>query len=154
MLVASFISATIGTKLPGPGTIYVFQDLKFLRPVKIGDVVTAKVEVEEVIRDKNRVRLKTTCLNQRGEEVITGMALVIPPTVSVERKVIAAKVEKPKTANPFVELALAWVHYIESVSKAPLLIGATIFQKRVEMVSKSVQQLLDLFPPTGICRKA
>jgi hypothetical protein len=132
----------------------VFQDLKFLRPVKIGDVVTAKVEVEEVIRDKNRVRLKTTCLNQRGEEVITGMALVIPPTVSVERKVIAAKVEKPKTANPFVELALAWVHYIESVSKAPLLIGATIFQKRVEMVSKSVQQLLDLFPPTGICRKA
>ncbi|MFN3476196.1 MAG: MaoC family dehydratase [Candidatus Methylomirabilales bacterium] len=80
MLSASIISAVIGTKLPGPGAIYVSQDLRFLRPVKIGDTIVAKVEVVELHREKNRVKLRTTCLNQRGEEVIDGFALVIPPT--------------------------------------------------------------------------
>jgi 3-hydroxybutyryl-CoA dehydratase len=80
MLSASVISACIGSRLPGPGTIYLKQELKFLRPVKVGDTVIARIEVAEVQEEKNRVRLKTTLHNQRGERVIEGFALVVPPT--------------------------------------------------------------------------
>jgi 3-hydroxybutyryl-CoA dehydratase len=79
MLSASVISACIGSRLPGPGTIYLSQELSFLRPVKIGDTVIARIEVIELNGEKNRVRLKTTLHNQRGERVIDGTALVIPP---------------------------------------------------------------------------
>ena len=79
MLSAGFISAVIGTLLPGPGSIYMRQTLNFLAPVKIGDTVTAIAEVEEIIADKKRVRLKTTCVNQEGTTVIDGEALVSPP---------------------------------------------------------------------------
>ena len=82
MLSASVISACLGSRLPGPGTVYLSQDLKFLRPVKIGDTVIARIEVVELNREKNRVRLKTTLHNQRGEQVIEGSALVIPPAGS------------------------------------------------------------------------
>src|SRR6266511_74295 len=74
---AGLISGVIGTRLPGPGAIYLAQDLKFLKPVLFGDVITARVEVVEVLRERNRVRLKTVCSNQRGEEVLTGEALVM-----------------------------------------------------------------------------
>lgn len=80
MLSASVLSACIGSRLPGPGTIYLTQELKFLRPVKIGDTVIARIEVTEIITEKNRVRLKTTLHNQRGERVIEGFALVVPPS--------------------------------------------------------------------------
>ena len=80
MLAAAVISACIGSRLPGPGTIYLSQELRFLKPVKVGDTVIARVEVTELIREKNRVRLKTTLHNQRGEQVIEGSALVIPPS--------------------------------------------------------------------------
>lgn len=75
---AGLISAVIGTRLPGPGAIYLSQDLKFLRPVKFGDTITARVEVIDANVAKNRVRLKTVCANQRGEDVLTGEALVMP----------------------------------------------------------------------------
>jgi 3-hydroxybutyryl-CoA dehydratase len=83
MLSASVISACIGSRLPGPGTIYLTQELRFLKPVKIGDTVIAWIEVTELQREKNRVRLRTTLHNQRGEQVIEGSALVIPPSVTV-----------------------------------------------------------------------
>ncbi|MBN2284118.1 MAG: MaoC family dehydratase [Deltaproteobacteria bacterium] len=79
MLSAGFISAVIGTKLPGPGTIYLDQSLKFLAPVRIGDTITARAEVTEIMVEKNRVRLKTTCTNQDGIMVIEGEAVVSPP---------------------------------------------------------------------------
>ena len=79
MLSAGLISAVIGTLLPGPGSIYMRQTLNFLAPVKVGDTVTAVAEVEEIIADKKRVRLKTTCVNQEGTTVIDGEALVSPP---------------------------------------------------------------------------
>jgi 3-hydroxybutyryl-CoA dehydratase len=75
---AGLVSAVIGTRLPGPGAIYVSQDLKFLRPVKSGDSISARVEVTEVNREKNRVRLRTVCTNQRAEDVLTGEAVVMP----------------------------------------------------------------------------
>ena len=79
MLTASFISTLIGTILPGPGSIYMRQELNFLAPVKIGDTVTAIAEVAEIIADKKRVRLKTWCINQEGTTVLDGEALVSPP---------------------------------------------------------------------------
>ena len=79
MLSASFISTVIGTMLPGPGSIYMRQEVSFLAPVKIGDTVTAIVEVAEIITDKKRVRLKTYCNNQNNETVVDGEALVSPP---------------------------------------------------------------------------
>ena len=79
MLSAGFISTAIGTKLPGTGSIYVKQDLRFLAPVRIGDTITARVEVIEIIAEKKRVRLKTTCINQEGTQVLDGEAVVSPP---------------------------------------------------------------------------
>lgn len=79
MLTAGFISTVIGTRLPGPGTIYMKQSLTFLAPVQIGDTITARVEVVEKMSEKNRVTLKTTCVNQDGKTVLDGEALVSPP---------------------------------------------------------------------------
>lgn len=79
MLTAGFISTILGTLLPGPGTIYMEQTLKFLAPVRIGDTITARGEVIEILTDKNRIRLKTTCTNQDGKVVLDGEAVVSPP---------------------------------------------------------------------------
>ena len=78
ILTAGYISAVIGTRLPGPGTIYLSQQLMFRSPVRIGDTVTARVTVAAVDRDLRRVRLETTCL-VGGEVVLEGEALVLVP---------------------------------------------------------------------------
>ena len=80
---AGLISAVIGTQLPGPGSIYLSQSLKFIKPVKAGDTITARVEVSEVLRERNRVRLLTVCTNQRGEDVLSGEAWVMPSKSAV-----------------------------------------------------------------------
>jgi 3-hydroxybutyryl-CoA dehydratase len=77
MLSVGFISAIIGTKLPGDGSIYMGQDIRFTAPVFIGDTVTATVEIVELIAEKGRVILSTTCTKQDGTEVITGKATVL-----------------------------------------------------------------------------
>jgi acyl dehydratase len=89
---AGLISAVIGTRLPGPGAIYLSQSLKFLKPVRFGDVITARVEVAEVRADRNRIRLLTTCRNQDGDEVLTGEAWVMPSRTAIryERRAPAA----------------------------------------------------------------
>lgn len=79
MLSGGFISAAIGMQLPGPGTIYLSQSLKFVAPVRIGDTVSATVTVRELDHAKNRVTLDTVCTNQDGVVLITGEALAMPP---------------------------------------------------------------------------
>lgn len=79
MLTAGFISNLLGTHLPGPGSIYLQQTLNFKAPVVIGDTVTARVEVVEILVEKKRVRLKTTCTNGEGTVVLEGEAFVSPP---------------------------------------------------------------------------
>ena len=79
MLSAGFISTVIGTKLPGTGSIYIKQNLSFLAPVRIGYTITARVQVIEIMAEKKRVRLKTTCINQEGTQVLDGEAIVSPP---------------------------------------------------------------------------
>lgn len=79
MLTAGLISAVLGTKLPGPGTIYLGQELKFLAPVRFNDTIKATVTVVEKIEGKNRLILETNCINQDGKTVLTGKATVMPP---------------------------------------------------------------------------
>lgn len=76
MLVAGLTSAVLGTQLPGPNSIYLGQDLKFIAPVKIGDTITVAVTVTEKRDDKRIVKLRTTATNQRGEMVIDGTAVL------------------------------------------------------------------------------
>ena len=76
ILTSGLISAVLANKLPGPGTIYLGQELKFVAPVFLGDDISAEVEVAELREDKKIVKLNTTCYNQDGKPVITGMATV------------------------------------------------------------------------------
>ena len=84
MWTAALISAVLGTKLPGPGTIYLGQDLQFIKPVALGDTVTATVIVKEKQAQKSIVTLDTVCTNQRNEEVLRGVATVVAPERNVE----------------------------------------------------------------------
>jgi acyl dehydratase len=77
MLVAGLISAILGTQLPGPGTIYLNQTIKFKAPVFIGDEITATAEVINIREGKPIVTLATTCRNQAGNVVIEGEAVVM-----------------------------------------------------------------------------
>lgn len=96
MLGGALISSVLGTKLPGPGTIYLGQDLRFRRPVGIGDTITATVTVVEKRADTGDLKLACLCVNQDGKEVITGTAEVRAPT---------EKVRRPRAELPDVRLA-------------------------------------------------
>jgi 3-hydroxybutyryl-CoA dehydratase len=76
LLTASFISTAIGMHLPGAGTIYIGQSMRFLGPVRIGDKITARVEVVNLEDEKERVTLRTTCTNQKDKLVLDGEAQV------------------------------------------------------------------------------
>ncbi len=78
MLSAGLISAVLGTRLPGPGTVYLGQTLRFRAPVRIGDTVTARVEVTSVDTARKRATIKTECV-VAGKVVIEGEAMVMPP---------------------------------------------------------------------------
>lgn len=77
ILSGSIISTVLGTRLPGPNTIYLSQNFKFLLPVKIGDTIKANVEVVEKRDDKKIIKLKTEVINQHQEIVIDGEAVVM-----------------------------------------------------------------------------
>ena len=79
MLTAGLVSAVIGEQLPGHGTIYMSQNLKFLAPVRPGDLVHAEVKVVDMVIDKRRVRLDCRC-EVNGEDVLIGEAIVLAPS--------------------------------------------------------------------------
>ena len=78
MLSAAYISAVLGNKLPGPGAIYLSQSLRFRRPVRIGDPVTARVTITALDAAKGHVTLATACL-VGGKAVVDGEALIMAP---------------------------------------------------------------------------
>jgi acyl dehydratase len=82
---ASLISAVLGTRLPGPGAIYIEQTLRFRRPITIGDLVTVTVTVASKDPKRHRLALDCRCVNQGGETVIEGVATVLAPTEKVRR---------------------------------------------------------------------
>ena len=77
MLTAGLISAVLGTKLPGEGTIYLEQNLKFKQPVYLGDTITATCEIIDIIKEKRKVILSTICINQDEKIILTGEAKVM-----------------------------------------------------------------------------
>ena len=97
MWTAGLISAVLGTKLPGPGAIYLDQSLSFRAPVTPGDTITASVKVSELNAEKRRVTLDCHAVNQNGKEVVRGTALVIAPTEKLKRP-----------AMPLPEVQLMW----------------------------------------------
>ncbi|MEY8001362.1 MaoC family dehydratase [Clostridium sp. Mt-5] len=78
-LIEGYLSACIGMYLPGPGTIYLSQNSRFNLPVYFEDIIKVEVEVLEIYKDENIVKLKTTCTNCRGYKVLSGEAFVMPP---------------------------------------------------------------------------
>ena len=78
LLTAGTISAAIGMKLPGPGCVYLSQTLEFKAPVFLGDEITARVEIVEVVSER-RLRMRTQCFNQDKVMVIDGEAMILPP---------------------------------------------------------------------------
>jgi len=78
-LVSGLTSTVLGMELPGQGTIYLGQENRFVAPVYFDDVVTARCEIVEIIKEKNIVKFATTTTNQDGKVVITGIATVMPP---------------------------------------------------------------------------
>jgi len=92
---ASLISTLLGTKLPGPGTIYLEQTLHFRRPVTIADTITVSVTAAAKNAEHHRIAFECACVNQRGETVIDGAAQVIAPT---------EKIHRPRVALPEVHL--------------------------------------------------
>ncbi|MGZ5117442.1 MAG: bifunctional enoyl-CoA hydratase/phosphate acetyltransferase [Burkholderiales bacterium] len=94
---AALISAVLGTRLPGPGTIYLGQTLKFQAPVRVGDALTITVTVTARDEAKHRLVLDCSCVNQDGKTVISGEATVIAPTERIER---------PRSTLPQVRIEL------------------------------------------------
>lgn len=92
MLGAALISALFGTQFPGPGTIYLGQELKFTRPVRIGDTLTVLATVAEKDDEKKRVKMDCLVTNQKGEVVLKGEAKLMPPT----QKVKVQRIDAPR----------------------------------------------------------
>nr|WP_232230273.1 bifunctional enoyl-CoA hydratase/phosphate acetyltransferase [Halomonas sp. 1513] len=82
----ALISTVLGTELPGPGTLYVGQSLRFLAPVRLGDVLTVSVKVRDKEARRSRITFDCRCANQNGESVIEGEAEVVAPREKVRRR--------------------------------------------------------------------
>lgn len=96
MLTAGLISTVLGTKLPGPGTIYLGQNLRFPKPVNIGDTITATLTVKEKHTEKGDLVLDCVCTNETGEKVVIGTAIVRAPR---------EKIRVPRAELPDVQLS-------------------------------------------------
>lgn len=79
LLTAGLVSAVLGTRLPGPGCVFVSFACRFVRPVRLGDTITARAEIVDRLEEKRHLRLETSCENQAGERVLEGEALVLIP---------------------------------------------------------------------------
>lgn len=109
---AALISTVLGTLLPGPGTIYVGQTLRFRRPVAIGDEIVVSVRAQEKNPEKRRVTFECKCTNQAGDVVIAGTAEVIAP---------ADKIKRPKMVLPEVRVYNRHPRYRELLGRASRL---------------------------------
>ncbi|KIC44878.1 bifunctional enoyl-CoA hydratase/phosphate acetyltransferase [Tateyamaria sp. ANG-S1] len=116
----ALISTVLGTQLPGPGTIYLDQSLKFLKPVGIGDTVTVRVTVTEKHTEKKRLTLDCICTNGDGKPVITGQATVMAPT---------QKIRRPRVVMPDLVMhrrGAAHDRLLEAATKHPALPTAVV----------------------------
>ncbi|MFM0080657.1 bifunctional enoyl-CoA hydratase/phosphate acetyltransferase [Paraburkholderia sediminicola] len=141
MWTASLISAVLGTKLPGPGTIYLDQNLQFQRPVVPGDVITTTVTVKEKRVEKHIVLLDTRCTNQKGQLVLLGTATVIAPDTPVVW---------PRTARPDIAVRRhdRYSAFIRDARSSPALRTAIVHPCSVDAIKAAIEArdegLLDL----------
>ncbi|MBV8197298.1 MAG: MaoC family dehydratase [Candidatus Eremiobacteraeota bacterium] len=99
MLAVSYISAILGTKFPGPGTIYLSQSVSFLAPVFLGDTITATVTVSKFRAEKGVLTLLTECWNQDGVKVVDGQAVVLVTDVIARAEAGRATAAEPARAS-------------------------------------------------------
>ncbi len=147
MLTSSLISAVLGTQLPGPGTIYLSQELKFRRPVRIGDMITARAEVIELLAENNIARLKTTCVNQRGEMVLEGEAVVMPPKQPMAAHSATSRPAVPALLRPGVPFASRVDGVVgQKMNPAPVIVSpsATLAEARALLDRYRVRHLVVL----------
>ncbi|WP_434111030.1 bifunctional enoyl-CoA hydratase/phosphate acetyltransferase [Paraburkholderia caffeinilytica] len=141
MWTASLISAVLGTKLPGPGTIYLDQNLQFRRPVVPGDVITTTVTVREKRVEKHIVLLDTRCTNQKDQVVLLGTATVIAPD---------APVVWPRTLRPDVAVRRhdRYAAFIRDARSGPALRTAIVHPCSADAIKAAIEArdegLLDL----------
>ena len=115
----SLISTVLGTQLPGPGTIYLGQTFRFLKPVALGDVIKAKVTVTAKNEEKHIITLDCVCLNQNDQKVITGVAEVIAPQEKVRRKRIHLKeIAFSQDGEPTCHRAIIMARGLEPIKTA------------------------------------
>ena len=122
----ALISAVLGTRLPGPGTVYLAQTLKFLQPVRVGDTLTVRVTVTCKDAATHQVTLACTCVNQDGKTVIDGEATVLAPREKVERPANTLPEVRITTADglprllqhvrPLAAIRVAVVHPCDALS--------------------------------------
>jgi phosphotransacetylase/acyl dehydratase len=135
----ALVSTVLGTELPGPGTVYLSQDLHFSRPIGLGDTVTVTVTAREKFADTHRIVFDCRCINQRGEDVILGTAEVQAPVEKVRRPRIELPEVRLGNHDRFRELmaraafgssiATAIVHPCDDVS-----LGAAIDAARAGLI--------------------
>jgi phosphate acetyltransferase len=132
MWAGGLISALLGTQLPGPGAIYLEQNLRFWKPVAPGDTVIATVTVREKRADGRIVLLDTICKNQHGEEVLTGVATVAAPT---------EKLLLPRIAAPEVALRRhdRYERFVQAARTLPPLTTAVVHPCSVEAIQAAVE---------------
>ncbi|HLH49048.1 MAG TPA: bifunctional enoyl-CoA hydratase/phosphate acetyltransferase [Roseiarcus sp.] len=130
--IGALISAVLGTRLPGPGTTYLGQELHFLKAAAPGDVVTATVIVREKRQEERIVILDTICKNQKGEQIVTGVATVIAP---------ADKLVLPPVAPPEVALRRhdRYEPFIAKARALPPLLTAIVHPCSVEALQAAVE---------------
>jgi phosphate acetyltransferase len=132
MWTASLISAVLGTKLPGPGTIYLDQNLQFQRPVVPGDVITTTVTVKEKRVEKHIVLLDTRCTNQKGQVVLLGTATVIAPDTPVIW---------PRTVRPDISVRRhdRYEAFIRNARSSPALRTAIVHPCSVDAIRAAIE---------------
>ncbi|GGF60991.1 bifunctional enoyl-CoA hydratase/phosphate acetyltransferase [Azorhizobium oxalatiphilum] len=132
MWTGALISSVLGTELPGPGTIYLEQSLRFRRPVSPGDTITATVTVREKREDKKIVILETLCINQSGVEVLAGSATVIAPT---------EKLRLPRMAVPEVSVRPQgrYERYIAEARALPATVVGVVHPCSAEAIQAAIE---------------
>ena len=132
MWTAALVSAVLGTRLPGPGTIYLGQDLRFRKPVAPGDTITVTVSVQEKRPEKRIVLLDTRCTNQSGEEVLTGTATVIAPGHAIEW---------PRMKRPEVSMRRhdRYDSFVEDARALPMIQAAIVHPCSPEAILAAVE---------------
>lgn len=129
---AALVSAVLGTKLPGPGTVYLGQEVRFLKPFAPGDTITASVTVREKRPADRVVVLDSACTNQNGEQVLTGTAIVIAPSTSIEW---------PRTRLPDAALRRQnrYEAFVKQASSLPPITAAIIHPCSPEAIIAAVE---------------